>query len=166
MLKTYEIDLAVTEGRVSDPSIHYMLLDTDYLVLAVSPNHPFAMRGMVNINEIRREKLILRLPGSNTRNLLDAYIESNRLSIQDFNVVLEVDNVATIKDLIRRDFGISILPRSSCLDEVKKKKIVIVPVENLSIVRETNIAYLNEFERPDILNEIIRYYHEILRSYT
>ena len=40
MLKTHELDLAIVEGRVPDPSIHYLLLDTDYLVLAVSTNHP------------------------------------------------------------------------------------------------------------------------------
>ena len=39
MLKTYELDLAIVEGRVNDPSIRYLLLDTDYLVLAVSVNH-------------------------------------------------------------------------------------------------------------------------------
>jgi len=34
---------------------------------------------------------------------------------------MEVDNIATIKDLIRRDFGVSILAKSACLDEIKKK---------------------------------------------
>ena len=39
MLNTYELDLAIVEGRIADPNIHYLLLDTDYLVLAVSVNH-------------------------------------------------------------------------------------------------------------------------------
>ena len=166
MLNSYELDLAIVEGRVSDPNIHYLLLDTDYLVLAVSVNHPFAKKSMVTLNELKKERMILRLPDSGTRNLFVAHLESNNMSINDFNVILEVDNMATIKDLIRRDFGVSILARSVCLDELKKGKITVLPVENLSMMREINIAYHNDFTQFDILHDIIKFYNETLRIYT
>ncbi len=165
MLKSYEIDMAVVEGRIPDPNIHYLLLDTDYLVLAVSVNHPFAKRSMVTLNELKKERMILRLPGSGTRNLFVAHLESNNMSIKDFNVILEVDNMATIKDLIRRDFGVSILPRSVCFDELKKKKIAVLPVENLSMMREINIAYPTDFTQMDVLQDIVNSYHETVKLY-
>lgn len=161
----YELDLAIVEGRIADPNIHYLLLDTDYLVLAVSVNHPFAKRSMVTLNELKKERMILRLPDSNTRNLFVAHLESNNMSISDFNVVLEIDNMATIKDLIRRDFGVSILARSVCLDELKKGKIAVLPVENLSMMREINIAYHNDFTQFDVLHDIMKVYNETLRIY-
>lgn len=164
-LKEYEIDLAVVEGRITDPSIHHLLMDTDYLVLAVSVNHPFARREMVTLNELKRERMILRLPNSGTRNLFVAHLESNNMSLSEFNVILELDNIATIKDLIRRDFGVSILPRSVCLDELKKKKIAVLPVENLSMIREINLAYHKDFSQLDILQDIAKYYRETLRLY-
>ena len=165
MLNTYELDLAIVEGRIADPNIHYLLLDTDYLVLAVSVNHPFAKRSMVTLNELKKERMILRLPDSNTRNLFVAHLESNNMSISDFNVVLEIDNMATIKDLVRRDFGVSILARSVCLDELKKGKIAVLPVENLSMMREINIAYHNDFTQFDVLHDIMKVYNETLRIY-
>ena len=73
-------------------------------------------------------------------------------------VTLEVDNIATIKDLIRKDLGVSILPRSACLDELRKGKIAALPVENLSMVRETRIVYNKDFTHTDMLNEIIKTY--------
>ncbi len=164
-LKTFEIDIAVVEGRIPDPNIHYLLLDTDYLILAVSVNHPFAKRSMVTLNELKKERMILRLPESGTRNLFVSHLESNNMSIKDFNVILEVDNMATIKDLIRRDFGVSILPRSVCFDELKKKKIVALPVENLSMMREINIAYPNDFTQMDVLQDIVNAYHETVKLY-
>lgn len=164
-LKEYEIDLAVVEGRITDPSIHHLLIDTDYLVLAVSVNHPYAKRQMISLNELKKERMILRLPNSGTRNLFTAHLESNNMSLNEFNVVLELDNIATIKDLIRRDFGVSILPRSVCLDELKKKKIAVLPVENLSMIREINLAYHKDFAQLDILQDIARYYRETLRHY-
>ena len=164
-LKEYEIDLAVVEGRITDPSIHHLLIDTDYLVLAVSVNHPFAKRQMISLNELKKERMILRLPNSGTRNLFTAHLESNNMSLNEFNVILELDNIATIKDLIRRDFGVSILPRSVCLDELKKKKIAVLPVENLSMIREINLAYHKDCAQLDILQDIARYYRETLRHY-
>lgn len=164
-LKSYEIDLAVVDSRISDPGIRYLLMDTDYLVLAVSVNHPFAKRGMVTLNELKKERMILRLPNSGTRNLFAAHLESNNLSINDFNVILELDNMATIKDLIRRDFGVSILPRSVCLGELKKKSIAVLPVENLSMMREINIAYQSDFSQVEVLQDIVNSYNETLRSY-
>lgn len=165
MLKSYEIDLAIVEGRIADPKIKHLLLDTDYLVLAVSPGHPFAKKSMITLAELKKERLILRLPESGTRNLFVAHLESNNMSIKDFNVILEVDNIATIKDLIRRDFGVSILARSACLDEIKKGKIVTLPVENLSMMREINIAYHVDFKQLDILREIVNTYNDTLRLY-
>ena len=165
MLKTYEIDLAIVEGRISDPAIRYLLLDTDYLVLAVSPNHPFAKKSMVTLDELKKERLILRLPNSGTRSLFAAHLESNNMSISDFDVILEVDNIATIKDLIRRDFGVSILSKSVCLDELKKGKIAVLPVENLSMIREINIAYRADFTQFDVLHNIVKYYNETLKTY-
>ena len=164
-LKSYEIDLAIVEGRIADPGIRYLLMDTDYLVLAVSVNHPYAKRGMITLSELKKERMILRLPNSGTRNLFTAHLESNNMSLSEFNVILELDNIATIKDLIRRDLGVSILPKSVCLDELKKKKIVVLPVENLSMVREINIAYQSDFTQMDVLHDIVKCYRETLRHY-
>ena len=165
MLVNFELDLAIVEGRVNDPSVNSLLLDTDYLVCVVAPEHPLAKKSMVTINDIKREKLILRLPTSGTRNLLLAHLESINLSIRDFDVILEVDNIATIKDLIRRDFGISILARSTCYDELRKGKLVALPIENLSMIRETNLLYHRDFNHPEVLEEFTKIYRETVQSY-
>ncbi len=156
LLRNYQIDFAIAEGSIKDPGFRSMLLDTDSLMLAVSPRHPLARRNAVTIGELQKEKLILCLPDSSTRWLFVSSLESKNLHIDDFfNVVLEVDNIATIKDLVRRDFGVSVLLRSTCLDEMRKKKIVVLPIENLSMVREINLIYAQDFPHPELLRDIM-----------
>ena len=164
-LKSYELDMIIVEGRKQEEGLKFFMLDTDYLCLAVSPDHPFAKRELVTLSELKAENLILRLPSSGTRNLFVAHLESNNMSISEFNVILELDNVATIKDLIRRNFGVSILPRSACLDEIKKGKIIVLPIENLSMIRDMNIVYRSDFLQMDILRGIVKAYNETLRLY-
>ena len=161
MLKNYELDFMIAEGRVAGSSLNHLMLDTDCLTLVTAPNHRLARQGVVTIEQIKREKLILRSENSNTRNLFIASLESRNMSIDDFNVILEIDNLATIKDLIRRGFGVSVLVTSACMDELKKKKIAALNIENFSMMREINIVYTDDFEHPEILHAIIRAYHDV-----
>ena len=162
-LKTYEIDIAVVEGKVYDASLNSILIDTDCLVLDVANESPLARKSSVTLDELKKENLILRLPSSGTRNLFVSHLESNGMSIDEFNIILEVDNIATIKDLIRRGFGVSILAKSACYDEASKGKMRLLPVENLGMIREINLVYTPDFEHVSMLRDIARIYEESLR---
>ena len=118
----------------------------------------------MTIDELRRERLILRLPSSGTRTLFDANLESRGMSPDDFNVILEVDNIATIKDLVRRNYGVSVLARSACMDELRKGKIRMLPIEDLTMVRQINLLYHHTFEHAEVLQDIVRIYNAATRE--
>ena len=165
MLTDYRIDLAIVEGRVSDPNIRAVMLDTDYLVCVMANRNPLAKQSMVTLEELKKERMILRLPDSDTRNLFVSNLESMGLDIEDFDVMLEVDNIATIKDLVRKEMGVSILARSACMDELRKGKLTALPIEDLSMVRQTNLLYLRDFEHTEILRDLTKLYGEMTRLY-
>ena len=160
MLATYQLDLAFIEGKPSDPSFNHILLDTDYLACVLPVTHPLAARSMVSLAELKNEQMILRLPSSGTRRLFEAALLSINESIHSFNIAMEVDNIATIKDLIRKELGVSILPKSECMDELKKGKLAVLPIENLSMPREMNIVYNRDFSHTEILQDLVKLYRE------
>ena len=165
MLENFEIDIAIVEGKINNPDFNSLMLDTDYLVCAMSNNNPLSSHSMITIGELKKQRLILRLPSSATRLLFASTLESMNESIDNFDITLEVDNIATIKDLIRKDLGVSILPRSACIDELRKGKITVLPIENLSMIRETNIVYHKSFSHVDVLQNIARLYGETVKLY-
>lgn len=165
MLENFELDLAVVEGRSTRPELSALMLDTDYLVCVLANTHPLSHSSMITLDEIRQEKLILRLPNSETRVRFEAALAASGESIADFQVILEVDNVATIKDLIRKNLGISILARSACMDELRKGKLTALPIENLSMTRETNLVYHRDFSHKETLQDILALYKKQLREY-
>ena len=160
-LRNLELDFAVVAGRSADAGLQYIQMDTDSLVLAVAPDHPLAQKGTITIDELKKEQLILRLPTSNTMRLFTANLVSQNLSLEDFNVILELDNIATIKDLIRRNFGVSILAKSACLDELKKHKLEVLSIENLSMNREINLVCRSDYEHPELPEKIVQIYKNI-----
>ena len=165
MLENFELDLAVVEGRSTRPELSALMLDTDYLVCVLANTHPLSHSSMITLDEIRQEKLILRLPNSETRVRFESALAAIGESIADFQVILEVDNVATIKDLIRKNLGISILARSACMDELRKGKLTALPIENLSMTRETNLLYHRDFAHKEALQDILALYKKQLREY-
>jgi DNA-binding transcriptional LysR family regulator len=158
MLQNYEIDFAIIEGRRRLPDLNYLMLDMDYLVCILSNNNPLSKKSMVSLTDLKKEHIILRLPESETRKLFEATLLSANDSIDNFDVSIEVDNVATIKDLIRKDMGVSVLPQSACMDEIRKGKITALPIENLSMARETNIVYNKDFARMDLIRDFVDLY--------
>ena len=164
-MELYELDLAVVEGRSTRPELSALMLDTDYLVCVLANTHPLSHSSMITLDEIRQEKLILRLPNSETRVRFESALAAIGESIADFQVILEVDNVATIKDLIRKNLGISILARSACMDELRKGKLTALPIENLSMTRETNLVYHRDFAHKETLQDILALYKKQLREY-
>jgi DNA-binding transcriptional LysR family regulator len=163
-LGNYDLDMAIVEGASNVPEFNFILLDTDYLVCAMSNDHPLAGQSMASLEALQKERMILRLAESATINLFIANLESMNRSIDEFNVILEVDNIATIKDLIRKDLGISILPKSTCMDEVSKGKMTILPIENMSMIRETKIVYPKDFAHTEVLHDITRLYRKIAKK--
>ena len=164
-LQNYEIDLAIVDGRICDQSLNSILLDYDSLVLATSTSSELANKKLITLDDLTKEKLILRLPGSGTRNLFEASLQSQNKSISDFNIILEVDNVATIKELVQHNLGVSILARSTCLEEIKDKRICVIPVSGLSMNREINIVCNKDFEHPELLEKIKRIYNSAIKDY-
>ena len=163
MLQNYELDFAIVEGRNVRSSFNYMLLDTDSLILAVPPTHRLAKKSMITIADLHKEKLILRRPASDTRSLFEAALETHDMRIDEFNIVMEIDNIATIKDLIRRELGVSVLPKSACMDELGKKKLMALSIENLGMMRETNIVYTDDFEHAAFLEDLVQRYNQMRR---
>lgn len=158
MLENYEIDIAIVDGALMNSHFSSMMLDTDCLMCIMANGNPLAKKGVVTLGDLKKQKMILRTPSSATRILFESTLESNNVSVSDFDITLEVDNIATIKDLIRKNLGVSILPKSACMDELKKGKLTALPIENLSMARETRIIYNKDFTHMDMLNDIMKIY--------
>ena len=159
-LSNYQIDLAVIEGKVNLKKFSSILLGTDSLMAVMSISNPLSGKRVITIDDLKKERLILRTLESGTTSLFIDELEKNNLSIDDFQIYLELDSVGSIKDLVMKNFGVSILPRSACVKEIKEKQLVAVPIENLNMVREISLAYMDGNVEREVLEDISSIYRE------
>lgn len=153
-LKIYELDLAIVEGRIHDDNYKALILDTDFLCVAVSPQSHLAQKQSLTLADLKGENIILRLPNSGTRLLFEDALSLHRQQLSDFNVIMEIGSIATIKELVQQNYGVSIIANSTCYDEVQKKKLILLPIENMPMIREINLIFHRDFRHPEILSEI------------
>ncbi len=164
MLENFEIDMAVIEGKPTNPSFNFVVINTDSLMCIVSSQNALAKKSTVTLAELKKEHLILRLPTSSTRERFASALDGIGESIDNFDVTIEVDSIATIRNLVKKDFGVSVLARSSCAHELSKGTLVALPIENLSMIRETTIVYHKTFTHTEIVDRIARNYNEAITS--
>ncbi len=157
-LKTYEVDIAIVEGKIQENGLHTRLLDTDYLCLIVSPQHRFANRKSISLEEVKPERLIIRPHGAGTRRMFETFLYSCSETLKNFHVILEIDNVSTIKDLVQSNLGVSVIAHSTCLSEEKRGALKVIPVQNFQTFREINLVCRSDFNQRQLLEELCKIY--------
>ena len=158
MLRSYEVDFAIVDGVLRGEHYTSLLIDTDYLCLVVSPEHPFSRRKSISLEELMLEKLVIRPKKTGTRKLLEGYLISHGLNIADFNVIMEVDSVSTIKELVASNLGVTIISHSACEAEVHAGRLCVIPIENCRMVRDINLVYNEQCLCLDVIDDICRQY--------
>ena len=154
-VKNDVLDFAIIEGQFpKETSINSFLLAEDEMILVTSPSHTFKNMKKINRLLLQKERLILRQRKSNTRTLIEEFLNNNGDSISRYNVMLELENINLIKELVSQNYGVSILPRSVCQQEIKKGKLIEVELEDFHIHRGIYIVYKNKCAYLNICQEI------------
>jgi DNA-binding transcriptional LysR family regulator len=102
--------------------------------------------------------MIVRGPSSGTRRFFESSIAAKELTLEDFDVNIQSDSIATIKDLVMKNIGVSVLARSACRDDERRHRLVLLPIEGLPMVREINLIYLRDWSHPEILDGLVTAY--------
>lgn len=55
MIKNFELDFLIINGTIKDSKLDYITMDTDSLVLAVSPTHRLAKNLSVSVEELKKK---------------------------------------------------------------------------------------------------------------
>jgi LysR family transcriptional regulator, hydrogen peroxide-inducible genes activator len=106
-LQSGDLDLAVSGLPVRNPDIVCSELGREPLFLAVAQNHPLARQREVDLQELRDERLLLLKEGHCLRD--DVLMSCGRAKA-GLSAVFETDQLASIFQLVRSGFGLTVVP--------------------------------------------------------
>ncbi|MCL4461843.1 MAG: LysR substrate-binding domain-containing protein [Nitrospirae bacterium] len=137
-LKTSEIDIGFIEGdltRTESQGVRRTFLAQDRLVLVDSRNNPFIVGEETSLEEIRRLPLILREPGSGTRQVLEDALLDRELPLDLFTVSLTVGHTGVIKKMVAKGAGIAFMSVLA-VEKTDRDQLRIVRVRDFSPIRD------------------------------
>ena len=125
-------DIGLVAYPQKDPRLHVTSLAEDMLVLICHPDHPLAQKPRVKLSEIASHKFVAFEPDIPTRRAIDKILRDRGVEVIH---AMEFDNIETVKRAVEIDAGISIVPRSPVAQEVAKKTIAMVEIEDEQFYR-------------------------------
>lgn len=137
-LKTSEIDIGFIEGdltRTESQGVSRSFLAQDRLVLVDSRKTPLIRKEETSLEEIRHFPLILREPGSGTRQVLEDALLDQGLPLDLFTISLTVGHTGVIKELVGMGAGIAFMSVLA-INHPDREKIRIVRVRDFAPVRD------------------------------
>ncbi len=119
-LEEYRVDLAASSQKLDDARLVRMVLGSDPLVLAVHREHALARRKSVSLEDLKGHCLLMREPGSTTRQLTEDMLKDAGISI---GPLLEIGSRESIREAVIRNLGISIIARHEVPDNPELRVI-------------------------------------------
>ncbi|HEY4309363.1 MAG TPA: LysR substrate-binding domain-containing protein, partial [Pirellulales bacterium] len=106
-LLDFRVDLAVSSQRVDDPRFARRTIADDPLVVVAHCKHPLAAQKVVRLADIAAHTLLLREPGSRTREATESALK--RLGIAPAKLI-EIGSREAIYEAIRHNMGCTLMP--------------------------------------------------------
>jgi DNA-binding transcriptional LysR family regulator len=133
LMISQEIEIALVEGPVEDEELTSEAWRTDVMSLIVGPQHPFASSSEpIAPASLRDELLIVREPGSGTREVVAQALAAQRIEPVR---TLEIGSTEAIKQAVAAGIGVAIISAMAIVDQVKLGRLKVIPLKDMNIER-------------------------------
>jgi molybdate transport repressor ModE-like protein len=131
-----EADLGFVEGVGVPPGLDFAVIAHDRLVVVTAPSHPWARRRRpVPAAELAATPLILREPGSGTRQVLDVALGGLARPL------IELSSTTAVKASAVSGAGPAVLSELAVGEELSLRRLVRIPVAGAVLARDLRAVW-------------------------
>ena len=133
-----ELDLALIEGVVHEPSLIYEDYMEDSLTVVCPADGAFRQGERIPLDVFCKQRFLLRERGSGTREEFESTMQAAGLSIEP---VWEATSTTALVNAVIHGLGVAVLPRRMVRGPVERGLVAAVTVEGLEFKRRFRIVY-------------------------
>ncbi|WP_027717484.1 selenium metabolism-associated LysR family transcriptional regulator [Desulfovirgula thermocuniculi] len=131
-LEEREVDLGILGASLRCENVEYHPWLEDDLVIIVPPWHPWAGK-RISLEELVREPLVVREPGSATRQALEGRLAGQGMTLEHFPTVLELGSNQAVIQAVRVGLGVAPVSRHAARSALKEGQVAEVQVPGLEV---------------------------------
>jgi LysR family transcriptional regulator, transcriptional activator of the cysJI operon len=130
------LDLGIVTYPEPRKGLRIISLPADKLVLICAPDHPLAKRHNVDLTKLNGQNYVAWEKGLASRRALDKIFLDHEIQV---NIMMEFDNIETIKRSVEIGAGVSIVPLLTVQKEVQSGALVQVHFTDKNFYRQLGI---------------------------
>ncbi|WP_291569361.1 LysR substrate-binding domain-containing protein [Clostridium sp. UBA4548] len=156
MVLNNEVDLGLIEGIVYNEELIRIPFSSYELVVICSPIHKFVSEKAIDVNELVKERFLLREEGSAIRDVFDSGLLLHNIRVSP--EWISVNSQALIQG-VKQGLGISVLPKILVEKEICNGELFEVKINDFELISVNHIAFLKDkvqTQRIKTLIEIIK----------
>jgi DNA-binding transcriptional LysR family regulator len=133
-----EADVGIMSYPPADRALAIVPLRSEPMAFVCHPNHRLARRRVVVPADLNGETFVAFDAGLTIRKAIDRALRQHNVRV---NIVMEFDNIETIKQAIIIAAGVSILPRHTVQNEASIRTLAVVPLGIPDLVRPVGLIH-------------------------
>lgn len=149
-------DIGFVSEIHSDDRIKYDYIGKERIVLAASADA--YIPNVIKVQELVNYELILLDSTSSIYSLLKKKLKTVDLSLEDLNIMFEIDSIGASKSSVRNNLGLSFLPYMAIKKELYEKEFKIIEIEDFDLEQNIYLASRKDTDNVEALTPIIKYF--------
>ena len=135
-----EIDFAIIEGYFTKGEYDYLLYSKEKYIAVCGPEYSYS-GSHDTIEDLLAERLIVREPGSGTREILERILGEKNLAIHDFVNPVEISNMNAIKTIVELNCGITFLYKAAVKKELDAGRLREIKLKDLNATHDFTFVW-------------------------
>ncbi len=133
-----EADLGIVSYPAASADLDVLPLRSERMVVVCPPGHPLTKRETVTAEDLEGVDFIGFDRDLSIRKEIDRHLRQRSVNIR---VVMEFDNIETVKQAVEIGAGVSILPEPTICGEVRNGSLAAIPLIAPELYRPLGIIY-------------------------
>lgn len=156
-LRQGQIDFALIEGNFDKTEFDYQVIRREPFICVTGTGNPLLHDGIVyQPHELVQETLLIREPGSGSREILLDWLASFNLQLADFAQRIEIGDPQTIMTLLQQGFGISFMYASLAQSALQQQQLRQVQLPALQLDHELYLIYRKGTDETDLTQQLLK----------
>lgn len=134
-LKTGEIHFALVEGYFDAAEFDSKVYSTEEFIPVCSASHRF-QRKPKEIKDLLTENVLIREPGSGTRDILEKNLNAKNIQLSQFKNTIEIGSMHVILQLVALDYGISFMYRAAAASDLSSGRLTDIKLSDFHVTHD------------------------------
>ncbi len=152
-----EVDLGIVSYPSASRDLDVIPLNNERMILCCRPDHHLASHKTIPFQLLHGEHFVTFDRDLAIRREIDRHLQEAQVAVR---VVMEFDNIETIKQAVQIGAGVSILPEPTVRREVSKNHLAAVPLADSDCTRPIGILH----RQRKTLTAAVRQFIQILQE--